>query len=114
VLCCIYRRNQATPLTIVARAALRTPLTTIKQMEAAARRKSLRSAQRGSGGSSGSKAKRRLSHVLSSPATIDAIPGATSRKQVRHVPCSLQIWSQQHAMLMCRQGRNMLSTHTVC
>ena len=65
------------------RAALRTPLTTIKQMEAAARRKSLRSAQHsGRGGSSGGlKAKRRLSGVLS-PAG-DAEPAASSRKQVR-------------------------------
>ena len=54
-------------------------------MEAAARRKSLRSAQRGSGGGSSSKAKRRLSHVLSPPAAVDAVPGATLRKEVRRV-----------------------------
>ena len=63
-------------------AALRTPLSAIRQLEAAARRKSLRSAQRGRGESSGSKAKRRLSSMLSPVAGGDAVPGASSRKQV--------------------------------
>ena len=65
-------------------------MSAIKQLEAAARRKSLRSAQRGRGGSSGSKAKRCLSTMLSPAAAgADVVLGGSSRKQVLFVtPCS--------------------------